>query len=609
VNRNSKELAHWAVVRRFSSLKPFYVADIRRHKQVLWRAFTLPFERYLRWPTGGTLNLRALLLTFVLANTALAQSAAKYPADVKPGVDRISAASVRAPLALLADDLYEGRAPGTRGGELAASYIASRLEAMGLEPAGANGSYFQRVPFREYTIVPDKCEAFADQSGQVGPIGTFGEDYVALGSPFETSVDVQGKVVFVGYGAVVPGHKIDDYAGIDAKGKFIAIFRGGSPALPPEERAHYGTSAMIQAEAVKHGAIGIVILPTPESEKENPFSKMAANIDQPNLRWIGPDGKPNGRPEIKATIAISPALAEQVFLNTPSTTEQILDALKAGKNQSFDTPYILKLHVETLHRDITSPNVLAVRRGSDPKLKDEFVVYSAHYDHLGIGKPVNGDPLYNGAWDNASGVTSVLNIADAFAALPKAPARSVLFAFVTAEEKGLLGSDYFAQYPTIPKQSMIANINIDMIPFFSEYKEIVLGPDRVGMNAAVQRIAKMVGLPTAEPAKDAPQRGSFMTRSDGYSFIRQGIPAVTVSMRGDAKTSDEFRKLYGTRYHQPSDDLTMPFNWEAGATFARTQFLLGYEIANGKTRPAWRNDDWLAGAFKPSTQSQAAGNK
>jgi hypothetical protein len=330
---------------------------------------------------------------------------------------------------------------------------------------------------------------------------------------------------------------------------------------------------------------------------------MAANVDQPNLRWIGADGKPNGRPEIKATIAISPTLTERIFINTPSTMEQILDALKAGKTQSFDTPYILKLHVETRHRDITSPNVLAIRRGSDPKLKDEFVVYSAHYDHLGIGKPVNGDALYNGAWDNASGVTSVLNIAEAFAALPKAPARSVLFAFVTAEEKGLLGSDYFAQNPTIAKQSMIANINIDMIPFFSEYKEIVLGPDRVGVNAAIERVAKMVGLPTVEPAKDAPQRGSFMTRSDGYSFIRQGIPAVSISMRGDPKTTEAFRALYGSRYHQPSDDLTMPFNWEAGAMFARTQFLVGYEVANSKTRPAWKSDDWLVAAFKPAAQT------
>jgi hypothetical protein len=528
---------------------------------------------------------------------------------VKPGVERITASTVRAPLALLADDLYEGRAPGTRGGELAAKYLVSRLEAMGLEPAGTNGSYFQQVPFREFTVIPDKCEAYADQSGQVGPIGNFGEDYVVLGSPFETSVDAQGAVVFVGYGAVVPSRKIDDYAGIDAKGKFVAIFRGGSPALPAEERAHYGTSAMIQAEAVKHGAIGIVILPTPESEKETPFAKMAANIDQPNLRWIGPDGKPNGRQEIRATIAISPALTERIFINTPSTMEEILEALKAGKPQAFDTPYILKLHVETRHRDITSPNVLAIRRGSDAKLKEEFVVYSAHYDHLGIGKPVNGDTLYNGAWDNASGVTSVLNIAEAFAVLPKAPARSVLFAFVTAEEKGLLGSDYFAQNPTIAKQAMIANINIDMIPFFSEYKEIVIGPDRVGMNAAIEHVAKMVGLPTVEPAKDAPQRGGFMTRSDGYSFIRQGIPTVSVSMRGDPKTTEEFRTLYGTRYHQPSDDMTMPFNWEAGATFARTQFLLGYEIANGKARPAWKSDDWLAAAFKPPAQSQVAGNK
>ncbi|HEX6880138.1 MAG TPA: M28 family metallopeptidase, partial [Terriglobales bacterium] len=558
---------------------------------------------------GGTLTLRTLLLTFALSASAFAQAAAKYPPEVKAGVDRITPATVRAPLTLIADDLFEGRAPGTRGGELAAKYIASRLEAMGLDPAGTNGSYFQQVPFREFTVIPDKCDAYGDQSGMVGPLGKFGEDYIILGSPFETSFDIEGKVVFVGYGAVVPSHKIDDYAGIDAKGKFVAIFRGGSPALPPEERAHYSTAMMLQAEAARHGAIGIVLLPTPESEKESPFKKLAENVDQPGLRWIGPDGKPVGHPEIRATVAISPALAEQVFLTSPSSTEEIFAALNAGKPQPFDTPYALKLHVETSHRDIMSPNVLAIRRGSDPKLKDEFVVYSAHYDHLGIGKPVNGDSVYNGAWDNATGVTSVLNIAEAFSALPKAPARSILFAFVTGEEKGLLGSDYFAEYPTVPKQSMIADLNIDMIPFFTAYKEVVVGPDRVGMNAAIQRVATAIGLPVVEPAKDAPQRGSFMTRSDGYSFIRRGIPTVSITMRGDQKNIDEFRKLYGTRYHQPNDDLTMPFNWEAGAMFARAQFLLGYEIANSRTRPSWRNDDWLAVAFGRESQSQAAGNK
>jgi Zn-dependent M28 family amino/carboxypeptidase len=561
------------------------------------------------WPhKGGTLKLRTLLLVLTIVPAAFSQTPAKVPPEIKPGLDRITAASVRAPLTLLADDLFEGRAPGTRGGELAAIYIASRLESMGLEPAGSNGSYFQRVTFREFTVIPEKCDAYADQSGQVGPIGTFGEDYVLLGSPFEKVVNVNGPVVFAGYGAVVPSHKIDDYAGIDAKGKFVAVFRGGSPALPAEERAHYGTQAVIQADAVKHGAIGIVILPTPESEKESPFAKMAANIDQSGLRWIGPDGQPNGRPEIKAIMAISPTLAERVFVANPLSVEQILENLRAGKNQSFDTPYVLKLHVETEHRDITSPNVLAIRRGSDPKLKDEFIVYSAHYDHLGIGKAVNGDSLYNGAWDNATGVTSVLNIADAFAALPKAPARSVLFAFVTAEEKGLLGSDYFAQNPTIAKRSIIGNINIDMIPFFGPYKEVVIGPDRVGMNGTLQRVAAELGLPVVEPAKDAPQRGSFMTRSDGYSFIRQGIPTINVSLRGDAKAADEMRAIYGTRYHQPNDDLTMPFNWDAGATFARAQFLLGYELANSTTRPAWKGDDWLATVFGTSA-SAASGTK
>ena len=552
------------------------------------------------------MKLRAFLLSLALISSAAAQNS-----DVKSALYRINPATVRSHVVFLADDLLEGRAPGTRGGELAARYIAARLEALGLEPAGANGSYFQQVRFREFTVVPEKTSATLTIDGKPQSL-KWGTDFVASGNAFVTQSKIDAAIVFVGYGAVVPRHNIDDYAGVDVRNKIVAVLRGGSPALSSEERAHYSTSQVIAETAAQRGAIGILLLPTHESEKETPFARIVSYADQSALRWIGPDGHPTGSPQILGSGVLAPAIVEKLFAGRPVTLAQTLEHLKAGKNQSFETSARLALHVATTHRDITSPNVIAMRRGSDPALKSEHVVYSAHYDHVGIGKPVNGDSIYNGAWDNATGITSVLNIADAMASLRKAPARSIVFAFVTAEEKGLLGSDYFAQYPTIPRESVVANINIDMIGYFAEYKEVVLNPDRTGIGAIVERVAKAIGLPAVVPSKDAPQRGgggAFMTRSDGYSFIRRGIPVVGISLRTDPKQTEGMRSIYGTRYHQPNDDLTMPFNWNAGATFARANFLLGYEIANSKTRPGWKSDDWLALTFRPTAQTTAVGGK
>lgn len=534
---------------------------------------------------------RTAALILLLATAALAQNASS-PAP--SGLARITPSSVRAHIEYLADDLMEGRAPGTRGGELAAKYIASRLEAMGLEPGGVNGTYFQPVPFREYSAVPEKTSVALVKDGNPVSLKWL-DEYLTTGNPFEGDVKVETGIVFVGYGADVPRRNLNDYAGVDVRGKIVAILRGGSPMLPAEERAHYSTGNMLAASAAKHGAVGIILLPTPEYEKEAPYAKSAQNL-QSAMRWIGPDGTPFGIADIKVSLGFSPTMVDKLFEGHATTLAQVMEELKAGKPQAFETAFKLRAHIATKSADIISPNIIAIRRGTDPKLKGEFLVYSAHYDHLGIGKPVNGDALYNGAWDNATGVTSVLNIADAFANT-QAPARSVAFVFVTAEEKGLLGSDYFAQFSTLPKNSVVANINIDMIPFFSTYKEVVIGPDRVGVNRYIESAAKTLGLPTAVP--QGPQRGggAFMTRSDGYSFIRQGIPVFGVSLRGDPKDMESFRNMYGTRYHQPSDDMTMPFNWDAGATFAKMNFLVGYEVANSDSHPGWKSDDWLAEVF------------
>jgi len=408
-------------------------------------------------------------------------------------------------------------------------------------------------------------------------------------------------VVFVGYGVKTPDGRYDDYAGVDVKGKLVAFLSGAPPSLPSELQAHLSSGREKSRTARDHGAVGIILLRSPKGEKALPWARVVIGAGFPAMRWLGPDGIPSDSfPELKAAVGLSQAASERLFQHASKSWVDALRDADASKPQAFPLPVTVSLREVSHHKSITSPNVAAVLPGSDPKLSQEYVVYTAHVDHLGIGRPINGDSIYNGAADDASGTAALLVIAKAFTSLAHAPARSIMFLAVTAEEKGLLGSDYFAHFPTVPIQSIVADINMDGASMFYAFKDVVpLGAPDSTLDAVVQRNAARLGLkvsPDPEPDQN------YFIRADQYSFVRQGVPSVFISEGEEARDPKVNGKKFSeewiaTRYHAPSDDMNQPMDLDASVQFMQIDFLVGYDVAQERQRPAWKPGDFFGESF------------
>jgi hypothetical protein len=408
-------------------------------------------------------------------------------------------------------------------------------------------------------------------------------------------------VVFVGYGVRTPDGRYDDYAGVDVKGKIVAILSGAPPSLPSELQAHLSAAREKSRSARDHGAIGIISLRSPKSDQILPWPRVVSSTVFPSMRWLGPDGVPNDSyPEIRVSAQLSLAASERMFQHTAKSWADVLLDADASKPQAFALPVSARMRAVSHHKAITSPNVAAVLRGSDPRLSGEYVVYSAHVDHLGIGKPINGDSIYNGAVDNASGALALLVIAKAFQSLAHPPARSILFLGVTAEEKGLLGSDYFAHFPTVPIRSIAADINMDGGNSFYSFNDIVaLGAADSTLEPVVQRNAARLGL---KVSPDPEPEHHLFVRADQYSFVRQGVPSVWIHEGYEAKdpkfNAREFtQKWIATSYHAPSDDMNQPMDLNASVESMQVNFLVGYDIANDPQRPVWKPGDFFGETF------------
>ena len=520
--------------------------------------------------------------------------------DAQQAMASISKAELRAHMAFLADDLLEGRGPGTRGHELAARYVAAQFEALGLDPAGDKGTYYQRVPFREITVQPEQCSMTITRGATTEQL-KWGDDFLTRGHELYPDTNFDAPLAFVGYGVVAPEQHYDDYAGIDVRGKVVVMLAGAPASFPTEERAHWANGVQKSRAASERGATGIIQIFTPVSETQLPWARVIIGARLPQLRWLGPDGLPNDAfPQLKASATLSTAAAQRLFQGAPQSWQQVWQAAEVGKLKAFDLPVRAKLHAVSRHRQISSPNVLAVLRGSDPALRNEYVVFSAHTDHLGIGTPINGDSIYNGAADDASGVTALIEMARLFAQMPKRPARSILFAAVTAEEKGLLGADYLAHFPTVPRDALVADFNFDGASVFYTFRDVyALGGDHTSLGTVVAKSAAALGLEyTTDPM---PEQVSFV-RADHYAFAKQGIPSVTVNEGLKAKDPNvDGRKFVenwiATRYHSPSDDMQQPLNFDATVQFMQINFLAGYEVANAASRPTWNAGDFFGELF------------
>lgn len=516
--------------------------------------------------------MRKFILLLFIATTALAQS---------PD-------AIRAHMRFLSSDVLEGRGTGTRGYALAAEYVAAQFQSYGME------AQLQPVKFR--TTVRDVASSMVVERDGAQPVSwTFDKEFATYGDALRPDTSASGRVVFAGYGVTAPDQHYDDYASIDAKGKIVAYFTGAPKPFASEIRAHYSSSLTKMENAVAHGAIGTITI-FGQYDSRIPWVLITGRSEQGQMNWVERDGTPHAtRKEILASVVLSRAGAEALFAGSPYSLADLHTQDSNGTLRAFDLPLKATIHIVSHHGEVVSSNVVGVLRGSDPKLRDEYVVYSAHLDHLGITRPVNGDSINNGALDNASGIAAMLEVARLM--VEAKPRRSVLFLATTGEEKGLRGADYFANNPTVPASAIVADINLDEILMLTPTTDVVaLGADHSDLGEFVSRAAKSAGL-TMSP-DPYPDEANFV-RSDQYPFVRQGIPSIYIGAGYHAVDPNvDAQKLQlewiGTRYHSPRDDMSQTLDFNVGAMVAKVALKAGEAVANRDQRPRWNAGDFFA---------------
>ena len=503
-------------------------------------------------------------------------------------------------IAFLADDLLEGRAAGARGHEIAARYVATQFGKLGLQPGLGTNGWFQVVPFLESQVVEESRQMSLRHPG-----GTEVLDCPAdflIGAPFiGTNVSVTAPLVFVGFGVRAPELGHDDLAGVDLRGKIAVVLSKAPSRFPATALAHHSHARQKAKSLAEAGAIGVISVPTPKDLVESPWARQVMQSRFPAMRWTSEDGRPaDVVPELKVTGNLSPAGAAKVFARGAKPLAEVLAAGERGEVQGFPLNVEATLSVRAEQRRLTSPNVIGVLPGSDPKLAGEAVVVTAHLDHQGIGTAVNGDAVYNGAYDNAVGVAMMLETARALATEGKRPKRTVVFSAVTAEEKGLRGSEYLAQFFPRGNGRPVANVNLDMVLVTQPTRKFtVLGIEHSTLRGPVEKAAGRAGLELLPDPR--PERVTFI-RSDQYSFIRQGVPAIfpkvadipgTKAGPGEV-TPEVFVKDH---YHRPSDDLSLPRDGESSVRFVRFMVDVVRQVGDAKEAPRWNKGDFFGEMF------------
>lgn len=514
----------------------------------------------------------------------------------------ITAQNLQKHLAYLAADARMGRMTGTPGYDDAARYVAEQFESLGLAPMGEDG-WYQQVPLLANMIDIDASGVTIHQdSGDAGL--TWKKDFVMGGDKVRPDTSVRAEVVYVGYGIHAPDMGYSDYDGIDVAGKIVALFGGAPSDFPHNERAFYSSSRTKAEEMARRGAAGWIGMRSRLDQKRVPWERLTLNAGlRPGMSWINLSGQAaDYHPEIEGSTTISVRSATELFDGTPISFEDALDAADDGRTLSTPLGVDVTISQKTDHDQTESPNVIGVIRGSDPELANDYVVFSAHLDHVGTGAAVDGDEIYNGFYDNAMGVSLLLEAARAFAAMPEPPRRSVLFIALTGEERGLLGSDYFAHYPTVPSDGLAANVNLDMPLLLYPLADVIaFGAEHSSLQAQIETAVAAEGFSlTPDPV---PEEVLFI-RSDQFSFVRQGVPSVFLfpgftSLDEEIDGEAAFRDHLATHYHRPSDDSTRPVDWESAVRFARANVRIGLSVASDDARPNWNTGDFFGDRFAP----------
>ena len=553
----------------------------------------------------------ASLATLGLSACNQATDSTSDKASAQVSYPQVNENNIKAHIAFLADDTLEGRDTGSNGYQIAANYVTSYFKQYGLTPMGEHGGFEQEVTFRKAQLVENSpAMTIAAPSGEHTVV--FKEQFLASGSALEVDSSVTAETVFVGYGVVDKAFGLDDYAGLDVNGKIVVMLTGRPDSLPSEEGAHIGSSREKARHAAERGAVGIVTIHTPKREGVRKFTISAKYSDSPSYSWVDKNGQPFGRyPELKGGAYIDRDAAAPLFEGAEMSLAQVFTA--DTENQAikgFALNASVTLSKQSTQSEITSPNIVAAIEGSDPTLKNEYVVFSAHLDHIGVrahsGHDNEGqdseeqDNINNGALDNASGVSILLETARMIASMETKPQRSILFVVVTGEEKGLLGSSYFANNPTVPAVQMVANVNLDMPLILYPFADVIaFGSTHSTLGGIVEAAA---GKLDVSLSPDPLPEQALFTRSDHYSFVKAGIPSVFL-MTGFKSKDPEidggkmFMEFLSTHYHNHSDEIDLPIRYDAAASFAEVNMMIGLEIANQAERPKWHDGDFFGNTF------------
>ncbi len=551
----------------------------------------------------------ALVLTFSIAQAArkaarTSNASAHLPSVAIAALEKIEPEHIRAHVRFLSHDLLEGRGTGQRGGDIAAEYIATQFWLYGLKAAGDNGTFFQRVPMVGITPAPETTFELAPAKGDAMQLKLL-DQYVAYDETQRPSDDIDTEIVYVGYGIEAPEYQWDDYKGVDVRGKVLLMLVNEPSSDDPNffngrALTYYGRWTYKYEEAARRGAVGAILIH--KSEMASYPWEVVRNSNSGEKSFLKSDA-----PQLKAASWIQLDVARQLAQKSGMDLDKLMADAQSRNFRPMALPVKLKAHMVSKIRQISSNNVVAMLPGSDPKLKNEAVIYTAHYDHLGIRPDMPGDNIYNGARDNATGCGILLELARVFAQAPARPRRSVLFASVTAEEQGLLGSEYLGKHPPVPASKISLDLNFDDVPPLGEPQEVeVSGSERTAFYPTVEAMAQEFRL--AIRPDSHPEAGHFY-RSDHFSLARVGVPAFSINegMKYKGHNTDwgmqQAEEFTNKHYHQPSDEYSPSMDFTGDAAITRFGFALGWAAASQAKLIGWQSGDEFE---KARVQSQGA---
>lgn len=531
----------------------------------------------------------------------VAQVKTGLPATADRAMTSIDSEKIRATVKYLSDDALEGRGTGQKGGDRAADWIAAQFKSYGLAPAGDHHTYFQDVRF--YGVITDPQQThftFVPKTGAEMAL-KFADDYVATDQTHSQKSEIDAPIVYVGYGINAPEYQWDDYKGKDVKGKVLLMLVNEPPSDDPnffKGRAltYYGRWTYKYEEAARRGAVAVILVHKAEMASY-PWEVVRNS-------WGGESSllQDDADPKLKSAGWIQLEVARKLAQAAGMDLEQMLKDANSRDFKPVELGIRLKETIVTKVRSFSSRNVVGKVRGTDAKRKEQAVMYTAHYDHLGIHSNEPGDNIYNGASDNATGCGILLELARAYASSQAKPARSILFAAVTAEEQGLLGSRYLGEHPPVPAQDISLDLNYDNVQPFGEPEQVVVsGAERTTLAPLVEDVARLFQL--AIQPDDHPEAGHYY-RSDHFSMARVGVPAFSINEGALFKGHDlawgeeKERDYVAHRYHQPSDEYRPDMDFTGDAKMAKFGFVVGWRVANQADLAGWQPGDEFEKARK-----------